>query len=157
MPDLPAWFLVDTNVLLRSAEPGHPMSAAASAAIDRLQNSGERACVVAQNLIEFRAVCTRPANVNGLEMTEAQADAEIAGLKRLFHVFTDEPRIFPEWERLVQAAGAAGKQNYDARIAAAMRVHGIAKILTFNRADFTRYPEIAVVTPQEVVQEIARS
>ena len=47
--------------------------------------------------------------------------------------------------------GAAGKQNHDARLAAAMIVHGIGKILTFNKDDFLRYPEISSVTPQEAL------
>ena len=47
--------------------------------------------------------------------------------------------------------GAAGKQNHDARLAAAMIVHGIGKILTFDKDDFLRYPEISSVTPQEAL------
>lgn len=56
-----------------------------------------------------------------------------------------------EWQRLVSAYVSEGKQNHDARIVAAMIAHGIATILTFNKADFVRYLEIAVFTPQEVL------
>jgi hypothetical protein len=120
-------------------------------AVDYLRQQDELPCLVAQNLVEFRAVCTRPANVNGLGMTQSQADDEIARLKALFHVYDDEPDIRAEWERLVSVYGAEGKQNHDARLAACMIIHGIPKNLTFNRDDFVRYQEIAVLTPQEVL------
>jgi hypothetical protein len=36
--------------------------------------------------------------------------------------------------------GVIGSQVYDARLVAAMTVHGVGRILTFNAADFSRYP-----------------
>jgi predicted nucleic acid-binding protein len=143
--------LVDTNILLRGVQPTHPMHADAINAQVELRRRGELPCLVAQNLIEFRVVATRPSEVNGLGMSQPQADAEIARLKTLYRVFADEPTIFPEWERLVSRYGAAGKQNHDARIAAAMVAHGIPTLLTFNKSDFVRYSDITVVTPQEVL------
>lgn len=140
--------LVDTNILLRAAQPTHPMHAAAVDALASLRRQGDQPCLVPQNLVEFRAVCTRPVVSNGLGMTQIQARAEIARLKSLFPVLPDMPAILDEWERLVDACGALGKQNHDARLAAAMVVHRISKILTFNEADFTRYPGITVVVPR---------
>ncbi|MEK7832647.1 MAG: hypothetical protein AAB401_16260 [Acidobacteriota bacterium] len=43
-----------------------------------------------------------------------------------------------------------GKPAHDARIVAAMKVHGIAHLLTFNVGDFKRFPNITVVSPDEV-------
>jgi predicted nucleic acid-binding protein len=143
--------LVDTNIILRGAQPGHPMNPDAINAQIELRRRGDQLCLVAQNLIEFRSVATRPAALNGLGMSQADADAEIARLKTLYPVLADIPTIFPEWERLVTTCGAAGKQNHDARIAAAMLAHGILTILTFNKADFLRYPGITALTPQEVL------
>jgi hypothetical protein len=60
--------LVGTNILTRAAQPGHPMHNSAVDAVDTLRSRGEELCVVAQNLIEFWAVATRPLSVNGLEM-----------------------------------------------------------------------------------------
>jgi predicted nucleic acid-binding protein len=48
---------------------------------------------------------------------------------------------------MVVAYGVSGVQVHDARLAAAMRVHGMTHILTFNPADFQRYPGITVVHP----------
>lgn len=146
-----ALILTDTNILLRSADPAHAMSQEATGAVDKLRRRGEQPCLVPQNLIEFRAVATRPANVNGLGMSQAQVNGEIARLQSLYPVFPDLPAIFPEWERLVNAYVSEGKQNHDARIVAAMLVHGIGVILTFNKVDFLRYSEIIAFTPQEVL------
>jgi predicted nucleic acid-binding protein len=143
--------LSDTNILLRSSQPAHPMYQEAIDAVDELRRRGEQLCIMAQNLVEFRSVATRPPSVNGPGMSEADADTEIARLKHLFVVFADDSAILPEWERLVSAYGAAGKQNHDARLVAAMLAHGITTILTFNRDDFIRYTEITVLTPKDVL------
>jgi hypothetical protein len=42
--------------------------------------------------------------------------------------------------------GVIGSQVYDARLVAAMTVHGVGRILTFNVADFSRYP-IEILDP----------
>lgn len=143
--------LMDTNIILRSVQPAHIMYPDAINAQTELRRRGEQPCLVAQNLIEFRAVATHPAALNGLGLNQSSADAEIARLKLLYPILADVPAILPEWERLVSISGAEGKQNHDARIAAAMLVHGIPTILTFNKSDFTRYPGITVLTPQEVL------
>lgn len=44
----------------------------------------------------------------------------------------------------------SGKPTHDARLVAAMQVHGVTAILTFDRAGFSRYPGIQVVHPAAV-------
>jgi predicted nucleic acid-binding protein len=44
----------------------------------------------------------------------------------------------------------SGVQVHDARLVAAMRIHGIRHILTFNTKDFSRYSEIEALHPEEV-------
>ena len=63
------------------------------------------------------------------------------------------PAILSTWEQLVSSYTAVGKQNHDARIVAAMLVHGVHTVLTFNKEDFMRYPDITVLTPQDLVAE----
>ncbi len=84
-------------------------------------------------------------------MSQTQADAEMTRLNQLYPLFADEPSILVEWQRLVSLYGAMGKQNHDARLVAAMNVHHIATILTFNKSDFIRYPGIIVFTPVEIL------
>lgn len=143
-------FLVDTNVLLRSVDPGHPMNSDAVNAVIALRDRGEQLYIVPQNLIEFWNVCTRPIQRNGLGRTAIEAEAEINHLKQFFPLLLDNEAIYPEWERLVITYRVIGVNVHDARLVAAMLVHGLTHILTFNIADFARYSEITAVNPPTV-------
>jgi predicted nucleic acid-binding protein len=59
----------------------------------------------------------------------------------------DSDNVYAQWRRLVVTHGVSGKKTHDARLVAAMTVHGIAHILTFNGADFARFPGITVIEP----------
>ena len=75
---------------------------------------------------------------------------EIAVLRRLFVLLTEPSAIFEEWERLVTTHRVPGKHVHDARLVAAMKLLGLKRILTFNVAGFSRYPDIEVIDPQSV-------
>lgn len=144
-------YLIDTNVLLRSVDPNHPMYDDATNAISVLRNQEETLCIVPQNLIEFWNVYTRPANKNGLGHTAEEAEAEIKRLKAFFTVRADTASIYDQWERLVVQYQVKGVNVHDARLTAAMLVHGLTHILTFNVEDFNRYAgEITPVPPTSV-------
>ena len=143
-------YLVDTNVLLRAAQPSHPAQAVATGVVRNLLARGERLCVLPQNLIEFWAVATRPAESNGLGLEVDEAAAELDRLKTIFELLPDIPAIYPEWERLVRAHQVRGKEAHDARIAAAMIAHGVTHILTFNGGDFKRFAGVRTVDPAGV-------
>ena len=76
--------LLDANILLRSTQPTHPMRQTAADAVAALRSHGEQLCLVPQNLYEFWVVCTRPTAQNGLGMTAAETEAEIASHTGLF-------------------------------------------------------------------------
>jgi predicted nucleic acid-binding protein len=142
--------LVDTNVLLRLAQPNHGQYRAAIDGVARARVTGEALYVTPQNLAEFWAVATRPVGApNGLGLSTAAAAAEIATIERLFRLASDDPAIYPTWKALVITHRVLGVKVYDARLVAAMLVHGIARILTFNVADFSRYG-VAVLHPAAV-------
>lgn len=143
--------LLDTNILARMAQPGQPPYRVAHDAAGVLTSRGDVPCVVPQVLYEFWVVATRPAAQNGLGMTAAQADTELGRVERLFPLLRDDARIYPEWRRLVMAHQVTGKPAHDARLVAAMTVHGLTHILTFNTADFARYPGIKALDPAVVV------
>jgi predicted nucleic acid-binding protein len=132
-------------------QPAHPEYQTASNAILVLSERGEELCMVPQNLVEIRAVATRPVIAkNGLGMNTEAALEAILRLKSLFTVLADEEQIYDMWEALVVKHRVSGKATHDARIVAAMQVHGLNSILTFNTGDFTRYPGIEVVHPADV-------
>lgn len=140
-------FLVDTNILLRSIDPSHPMNASTVQALTTLRGQGEQLCIVPQNLIEFWNVYTRPLERNGLGRTPEEARVELTQLKTFFPLLLDVAAIYPEWERLVGAYAVRGVNVHDVRLVAAMLVHGLTHILTFNTRDFVRYSEITAVAP----------
>ena len=143
-------YLVDTNVLLRAAQASHPAHSAAVGALRLLLARGERLCVLPQNLIEFWAVATRPAESNGLGLGVDEAAAESDKLKAIFELLPDTPAIHQEWEALVRTHRVRGKEAHDARIAAAMRAHGVTHILTFNGGDFNRFTGLTTLDPADV-------
>ena len=143
-------YLVDTNLLLRLAEPKHSMYSVVLNATDVLRTRRELLGIVPQNLIEFWAVATRPRANNGLGMTIDKATTELMSLKALFVLLLDEPSVFSEWEKLVVQYRVSGKQAHDARIVAAMKVHGVTHLLTFNTDDFKRYTDIEAVHPASI-------
>ncbi len=140
-------FLVDTNILLRSIDPAHPMNAIAVQALRTLRGQGEQLCIVPQNLIEFWGVYTHPLERNGLGRMPEEARTELAQLKTFFPLLSDVAAIYPEWERLVGAYAVRSVNVHDARLVAAMLVHGLTHILTFNTRDFAQYLEITAVDP----------
>ena len=82
-------------------------------------------------------------------MTIEQAVLEIENLKSLFGLLPELP-LHEEWQRIVTRYRVSGKNVHDARLVAAMSVHGIGEILTFNVQDFARYTEISVLDPSQV-------
>jgi predicted nucleic acid-binding protein len=143
--------LVDSNILLRSVQTHHSHYAMVEQAFAVLRGANETLNVVAQNFIEFWAVAKRPAGKeNGLGMTCEAVTKEVAVIKGLFRLLPEPAAIFGEWERLVTTHQISGRRVHDARLVAAMNLHGLKRILTFNVADFARYAHVEAIHPQSV-------
>jgi predicted nucleic acid-binding protein len=140
---------LDTNILVRYAATEDSQFAVVDAVLNELRDSGEVLCVVPQNIYEFWATATRPTgSANGLGLSVAECEAHVARIQRLFRLLPDTPNLFVEWEAIVRDYACYGRVSYDARLVAAMRTHGVSRILTFNASDFTRFPDLAVVVPR---------
>ena len=126
--------LLDTNIILRLAEPTHAQYRLARDAADLLAQQGS----------------TRPVAQNGRGKTPDEVLVEFAFLESHFTAFPDIPAVFAEWKQLMAAYKVVGKPAHDARLVAAMLAHGITHILTFNGQDFSRYVGIAVLDPAGV-------
>ena len=107
--------------------------------------------IVPQNLYEFWVVATRPTSVNGLGFTAAQADLDLARLTGPFTLLSEIPAIYSEWRQLVTTHNILGKNAHDAHLVAAMLVHGVSNLLTFNDQDFARFTSISVWTPAMIL------
>jgi predicted nucleic acid-binding protein len=143
--------LLDTNILTRAAQPHHPMHQPAVDAGAMLRQSGEALYLAPQNLYEFWVVATRPPGENGPGWDVVQAQSESNQLKTMFRILDETPAILPKWERFVSHYQVKGKNGHDARLVAAMIIHGIERLLTYNVADFQRYREITVISPESVL------
>ncbi len=139
--------LLDTNILLRLVKHSDPLFPTALAAVVKLEQSGDYLFMVPQNLYEFWTAATRPIVNNGLGLSATEATVEMSRIRRTYPMLMDTLSLVSEWERLVITHGCTGKPAHDARLVAAMHVHFIPQILTFNVADFGRYPGITAIDP----------
>lgn len=71
-------------------------------------------------------------------------------IERYCQLLPESAATHLEWRRLIVAHSVLGVVIHDARLAAAMNVHGITHILTFNKSDFQRYPNLTVVSPDQI-------
>jgi predicted nucleic acid-binding protein len=147
----PGRCLVDTPLLVRLANSSDALHGVAQRAVIELRQRSVGLCIGPQNLIEFRAVATRPAGVNGLGYSVADAEAKAADFEALFSLLEEDRAVYPAWKALVHQAGIIGKQVHDARLVAFCQVHGVASLLTFNRQHFVRFvpylPDWTVLDP----------
>lgn len=123
----------------------------AQQAIETLWLRGDLPALTTQNLIEFWAVATRPAEANGLGWTPAETKARLDALTGQFHFLEDTPDVRGQWLALVFVCEIRGKKTHDARLVAVMKVHGVTHLLTFNRDDFKLFSGITLMEPHELV------
>lgn len=144
-------YLVDTGVLLRFLLRNDPAYAAVRQAVRLLKTRREHLVTTSQNIAEFWNVCTRPATARGgLGMSVEATERRVRLLERHFYVLPDSSTVYPHWKTLVLTHSVSGAQVHDARLVAAMIVHGVSHVLTLNIRDFARYPNITAVAPEHV-------
>jgi predicted nucleic acid-binding protein len=144
-------YLADTNILLRFLLRNDPSYPAIRQAVRTLKTRGEQIVITPQNMAEFWNVCTRPITVRGgLGLSVEATEMRLRLLERHFPVLPDNPAVYEQWKRLVLAHKVRGVNVHDARLVAAMIVHGVTHILTANIRDFERYPGITVVAPDQI-------
>jgi predicted nucleic acid-binding protein len=144
--------LLDTNILLRIAEPTAVSHRECVDAVQRLVISNSEPIVCAQILIEFWVVATRPTLVNGLAMDVAEARSTLDDFGRLSRCLPEPPDMARRWREVVEQHLVLGKEAHDARIVALMLAHGIDQLLTLNTMDFARYPHLKCLTPSAVLR-----
>ena len=143
--------LIDTNVLLRRAQVASEQHQLALDSLIELVRANLTLCLVPQVIYEFWVAATRPVEVNGLGIRVPQAELMVKELLRDFVLLKDERGVFGNWQSLVVDYVIQGKTAHDARLVAAMQRHNVLNPLTFNGADFSRFPNINVFTPTEIV------
>lgn len=143
--------LVDTNILLRSAQPNHPLCPQATHAVSKLLRQNDEVFFCSQNISEFWNVATRPAEVNGLGFSLEEVLQEVSSIENLLTLLPDVPAIYPVWKRIVEDHRVQGVKVYDARLVAVMGVYAVESVLTFNGVDFKRYNNINALHPDSIL------
>jgi predicted nucleic acid-binding protein len=83
--------------------------------------------------------------------SSSQASAAIYTVASALAPLLPEPDdLFAEWLRLCVNHNVVGPACYDARLVALMNRNGISRILTLNKRDFTRFPQIAAIDPSTI-------
>ncbi len=142
--------LLDSNILIRWVQRTDVDYALVASALDSLSKRGTILCYTSQNLAEFWNACTRPADRNGFGLTPQETDRRARFIESNLQLLPDSLAIHQEWRRLLVAHNVSGVQVHDARLVAAMHVHGIKRILTFNERDFARYTDIEAIHPRSL-------
>ncbi len=107
-------------------------------------------CYTSQNVGEFWNACTRAADRNGYGLSPQEAGRLAKTFEERLRLLPDGLAVHEEWRRILVTHSVSGVQVHDARLVAAMRVHEVTHILTFNDKDFARYTDIAAVHPRAV-------
>ncbi len=138
-------YVPDTNNLLRFAIRADKQHAVVLSAIRKLKANGDKIYILPQTCVEFWNVCTRPTSRNGFGLSVQQANHSLRLVEKVFPLLPDSSKVHQKWRKLVLDFGVSGVQVHDARIVAAMLVHQVTHILTFNTSDFARYSSIGIV------------
>ena len=146
----PTPYLVDTNVLLRWLKPEDRDYPLVVSAIDIILQRSAVLCFTSQNVAEFWNTCTRPLARNGYGLSPQETDSRVRYFEERMQLLPDSLTVHQEWRKLLVSHSVSGVQVHDARLVAAMRVHDVKQILTFNDRDFARYSAIEAVHPRTI-------
>jgi predicted nucleic acid-binding protein len=144
-------YLIDSNILIRWVKPDDRDYPLVNAAVDRLIEQGCTLLYTSQNLAEFWNTCTRPVEQNGYGLSIEETDARASAIESTLDMLSESDAVHREWRRLVVTFRVSGAKVHDARLVAAMHVHGVSRIVTFNERDFARYASVEAMHPKALL------
>lgn len=148
--------LLDAGVLLRAFDQASPHHATVMRAIRILRSQRHELVTTGQNIGEFWNVSTRPAQSRGgYGLPVPVVERRVQWVERLCAVLAFTDRAYREWRQIVVAQQVIGVGVHDARIVATMITANITHLLTLNDADFRRYVQLVVWTPDDVLRSVA--
>ena len=152
-------YLVDTNILLSLSEPSRIDHADVEICLEVLLMRGDSLLYTSQIFGEFWNVSTRPVNSRGgLGLTAAETDRRLRVIEKRFILLEDNLRVHFQWRQLVVQHSVAGVAVHDARLVAAMAVHGVTHLVTNNVKDFSRYSAlITAISVQDLNQAFQKT
>ncbi len=103
--------LVDTNILLRSVQPNHPLCSQATRSVSKLIRQKDAVFFCAQNIAEFWNVAARPTERNGLGLSPEEVLQEVSNIEKSLTLLPDIPAIYGAWKQIVAAHKVQGGQS----------------------------------------------
>lgn len=140
--------LLDTNVLVYSANSADPLHESVDRRILRLIDDGWELCVAPQCLYEFWVAVTKPGAARGLGLDPESAARALQRNAGAFLLLLEPPDLWTRWLQTCLHYRVAGRGAHDARLVAWMGSHDITTIVTVNANDFRRYDDIDVIDPR---------
>lgn len=138
--------VVDTNVLVYALDADAPQHAAARALLEGGRDPSTTLYITLQILGEFYSIVTNPRRVPK-PRSAADPLAAISDLLSYVRVLPVPARAIEGWLDLLRRQPVTGGDVFDLQIVATMQANDVQTIYTFNRADFSVFTELAVVTP----------
>lgn len=140
--------LVDTNILLYSANPASPEHRPARAEIERLRRGAAPWFLAWGIVYEFLRVATHPVVFERpLPVTSAALFVKRLTESPALEILQETDRHWALFEREIRATpGISGNDLHDVHLVVLMREHNLRTILTADRG-FQRFKNIEVMDP----------
>ena len=137
--------LLDTNVLIYSADTRSAHHETCAKLIDDAAAGFVEACLAPQVLLEFYAVVTRSGAV-ARPRTSGEAAAEVEKYAQTFRIISPPNDLAGRVISLVRQTAVAGPAVFDVALASTMLANDVSRIYTYDQG-FSRIPGITVLTP----------
>jgi predicted nucleic acid-binding protein len=133
---------LDTNVLLTATDRSRTDHLAARRIFSISRRGGFHLALSGQVIREYLVVATRPMDANGLGLSVSDALRNAEEFRRRTVLLEESEAVSKRLGALVAASGVSGTRIHDANIVATMLTHGTTLLVTQNRGDFTRFPDV---------------
>lgn len=137
---------LDTNILVYAQVRQAPWHQEARQAITEREQTGVPLWISRQVLREYLAALTRPQTWSPPPPL-ADLLADVRAFARRFHVADDTAQVTAQLLTILAQIPVGGRQVHDANIVATMLTQGVARLLTHNTVDFTRFQTLITVLP----------
>jgi predicted nucleic acid-binding protein len=136
---VPGRAMLDTNVLLAATDEGRAEHVRALGVVNDWPGQGTTLYASGQILREYLAVATRPADRNGLGMSQKDALANVRAFRGRVSLLAEDSKVADKLLTMLDDIPCSGKQVHDANVVATMLVHGVDTVVTINVDDFARF------------------
>ena len=144
-------YFVDTNILLTASDSDRDHHAVCHEWLRSAYSGKHSLFLNGQVLREYLVVATRPNSENGLGMQPTAAQSNVVEFRKCIHLLDEKSGVSQTLLELVNQNHLKGKRIHNANIVATMMENGLIQILTINGKDFSKFKEVKVIEPHNLV------